>query len=127
MKRFLKLLLRPFWRRTASLRRQISTKIDQRMTHLITITVQEHVLGATLPRFEVIFDSLKRIEGSLNEARSLSESVAADTNLVLDSVVREVARMQMQIEAMHEALDDARDQARLAIVGADELEQMRAG
>jgi hypothetical protein len=135
MKALLKAIARPFWRGLAPLRQRIATKFDQHLTHLVTVVVHEHVVASTLPRLDEARSSLGRIETSVNTGRSISENVAADTNLLLDSLVREMGRLQMQIEALHDALEDARQEERLGLVsenGDDQpigeiRERMRAG
>jgi hypothetical protein len=127
MKALLKAIVRPFWNLLRPLRRRIATRFDQHLTHLVTVALQEHVLGSTLPRFDLMAENLRQVETTVKIGRSVSENMAADTNILLDSVVRELARLQMQVEALHDALDELRGNEGLALVVGEQVERMKAG
>jgi hypothetical protein len=130
MEPLIKAILRPFWRLAQPLRRRLTVRFDQHLTHLVTVALREHVQGSMLPRLDHARDALERIETSVTASRSISENVAADTNLLLDSLVREIGRLQMQIEALHGSLGEIRGHAGLALISEAEDEpvgHMKAG
>jgi hypothetical protein len=98
MKRVLKTLVRPLWRISAPARRPIIRKFDQHMMQLLQPLARpvEHRPGAP-----------------------------ADLELVLNSVVRELCRLQVQVEVLQQQIDDlqssvrdgARAESRLSVMG----------
>jgi hypothetical protein len=105
MKRLLKRVLKAVWRKTAILRGPITRKLDQHINGLMTQSIQ-----AQLP------PALSRIEHAVNV-------MAFDTNLVLNSVVREVARLQMQVEVLQQLIQDcAPAQGGLSLVGQPDID-----
>ena len=102
MKRKLKQALGILWRKSATVRGPILRKIDRRADALITQAVKEQLVPVT-----------NRLDHSA--------SLAYETNLMLNSLVREVARLQMQIEVLQNVLDDATaEQSGLSIVADGE-------
>jgi hypothetical protein len=69
---------------------------------------------------ELLPPILDRIDGMNWALHVKVDALSSDVSLVLDSVVRELARLQMQVEALEEALREARsDRGGLALVDAD--------
>jgi hypothetical protein len=51
--------------------------------------------------------TLARLETSIENANRSAGLLVTDIDLMLSSVVREMARLQMQVDAMQELLEDA--------------------
>jgi hypothetical protein len=116
MKRFLKSVLKSLWAWTAPVRCPLMHKVDHHLARLVAETV-----GPYTTRLE---GPIERIEASVNVGRHVVEHQNADANLLLDGLVREIARLQMQIEALRESIEAAEAQRSLSIVGE---ENRRAG
>jgi hypothetical protein len=130
MKVLLKAIFRPLWRLAQPLRQRVMARFDQLLTQRLVEAMCEFVQGPILPRLDLSREMLQRIESSVAAGRAVSENVATDTNLLLDSLVREIGRLQMQIEALHDDLDELRGDQGLALVtGPDEesVEDRKAG
>lgn len=101
MKSTIKSLVRPLWRLAAPIRRPIVRKFDQHMIRL--------------------FDHLPRAVEAPPAWPAPVVEPPADLELLLNSVVRELARLQMQVEVLQEKIDDLqasdRGGARLSVVG----------
>ncbi len=141
MIKLLKTILRPFWRMTAPLRRPLVRKVDNHLIRLISLAshemivhachhaalegsriasceaIGEHALPPILPRLDEMRGTLGRIEESVNIGRHIAHEHASDTNLLLDSLVREVTRLQMQIELMRRTVVHSEEIGELGIVG----------
>ena len=95
MKRLLKKMVRPFWRMSAPVRRPLIRKFDHHMMQLLR--------PLTPP----------------------PPAAPADLDLTLNSVVRELARLQVQVEILQQQIEDlqssdrdgARPESRLSVVG----------
>jgi hypothetical protein len=107
MKRLIKRAVKPFWRMTAPLRRPIMRKINSRIHTIVATSIKTEVL----PTIEAALASsarvLERLEGSIGSANHTAQSMACDMDLMLGSVIREVARLQAQVDAMDEAFGRA--------------------
>jgi|SRR5579885_1917529 hypothetical protein len=99
MKRLFKRMARPLWRMTGPVRRPLLRKFDDHMMQLL------RPLAPLQPM--------------------MPPAAPADLHLVLNSVVRELARLQMQVEALQQQIDElqssdrdgARSESRLSLVG----------
>lgn len=112
-------LLKPFWRLSGPVRRPLAHKFDGRI-HKIVDQSLAVALATPNVRLEAICSALGRIEESVNIGRHTVEHQNSDANLLLDGMIREVARLQMQIEALREAVDDASSHGTLGVVADDE-------
>lgn len=83
MKRLLKQMARPFWRMSAPVRRPLIRKFDHHMMQLL------HPL-ATMPAPIAL----------------PPPAASADLDLVLNSVVRELGRLQVQVKALQQPIDE---------------------
>ena len=101
MKRKLKAMARKLWGATGPIRRPIARRMDARLG----VIVEEAIERRTTSRLVAAAEALERIERHVHVARVTAENQAADTNLLLDSLVREVARLQLQVDELREALD----------------------
>jgi hypothetical protein len=89
MKRLLKRMLKALWHKTAPLRRPIMNRVDQR----INVIFQKHIetnLTSSLQRYETAHNCLMY-----------------EVNLVLNSVVREQARLQMEVETIQQMIEES--------------------
>jgi hypothetical protein len=100
MKRLIKRALKPIWRATAPIRRPIIRKIDAKIAASIRAEV--------LPTIEASLASsarvLDRLEASVGAANHTAQTMACDMDLMLGSVIREVARLQAQVDAIDEVV-----------------------
>jgi hypothetical protein len=95
MKHLLKKMVRPLWRISAPVRRPLIRKFDQHMAQLLRPLSPPPAPVPPPP----------------------PPAAPADLDLVLNSVVRELARLQVQVEVLQQQIDDLqssnRDGARL--------------
>ena len=77
-------------------------------------------LGYIASRFDATSAGLERIETSVNVGRHVVEHQHAEANLLLDGLVREVARLQMQIESLRESIDEFGTGRSLTVVGDED-------
>ncbi len=93
MKRVLKRLGQAGWKLTGPLRRPVVRKVHQGFTQVLQVAVTEPLHAR-----------INGIEAGLNLARHEVSVQGEETNLNLDSLVRELARLQLQVEALQTAL-----------------------
>lgn len=109
MKRFLKTVLKAMWKKTAIVRRPILRKLDAHVEHVLDQSVRTPVMEA--------------VQASTHATQVL----AFDMNLVLNSVVRELARLQLQVEALQQLAEEgALDRSQLSVVAASDEEPCQA-
>ena len=128
MKRLLKAMAKGCWRLLAPLRRPVVRKVDGHLARLVDQSIE----GRVVPRLEAIAAALGRIEGpeglrgvehAINVARCTADEHASEANLLMDSVVRELARLQMQVEVLQQVVQEgAAAGDGLSIVGEAEAE-----
>lgn len=115
VKRTLKSLAKAAWKLTAPVRRPISRKFEITVFRIVSEVVGRHLQAALPPRFDAL-------EHGLSLARHETHAQGLETNLALDSLVREVGRLQMQIEVLQQQLDDRRtgvEEEDLLLVGEE--------
>ncbi|MBX6311668.1 MAG: hypothetical protein IRY99_01900 [Isosphaeraceae bacterium] len=123
MKQMLRAVIRALWRASAPLRRPLVRKIDAKVMQAVGVAIQAEVQPIR-QQLQEIPAGLRGLELALNHARYVTDNHLSDTNLVLDSVVRELARLQRQIEILQEMVQDgAVASARLSVVGEPEAEE----
>jgi uncharacterized protein YhaN len=126
MKRRIRAILKPIWRMTQPLRQPLSARLTAHVTRGVQEPlrgVYEHleVANAALQRMEHPQGTIRTIEREIQISRAHSGALASDANLLLDSLVRELARLQRQIEALQQSVDELTDRHQgLGIVGAFE-------
>jgi len=115
MKRMLKPLARGLWRLSGPIRTPIAGRLDRRHARLM-----DAAIAGRVEAFQAVTaDALARIEHSVNVSRCTHDALAADANLLLDSVVRELGRLQMQVEVLQQIVDDAGIAPRLLPMGGE--------
>jgi hypothetical protein len=107
MKRMIKQGLKPFWKLTSPIRTPISNRLDARMQARIDQAVRTHMLPMVQASLDGTASTLARLETSIENANRSAGLLVTDIDLMLSSVVREMARLQMQVDAMQELLEDA--------------------
>ena len=107
MKRLIKRAIKPFWRMTAPLRRPIVRKIDAKVHAIVANSIRMEVLPTIEASLASSTRVLERLEGSIGAANHTAHTMACDMDLMLGSVIREVARLQAQVDAMDEAFGRA--------------------
>jgi hypothetical protein len=107
MRRLLRTMAYPILILTGPIRRRAGRRIDHLVRMAVWDVLQPHLaeIGASLNRIESTSARVSGVEQSINIARCNADAAAADTNLVLDSVVRELARLQMQVDDLREAIE----------------------
>jgi hypothetical protein len=120
MARFRKAL----WRAAAPVRRPIQNKVEKYLNRLATQVINDHLPGVinhlqgNVSQFQgniaALQGSLSGLEGSISGLQAsiggLQGSIngtAYDSNLVLNSLVREIARLQMQVEILQQYAEEA--------------------
>ena len=133
MKRLIKRAIRPFWKMTESIRRPLARQFDSRMNHMIAVAIQARMMPTIQAALDSSARSLERLESSLDGANQSAQVLACDMDLMLGSVVREVARLQSQVDAMQDLVEHAvsRGRSGLSLLeqGDDEpaVERARVG
>jgi hypothetical protein len=110
MKSALKRSLRPLGRRLKSLIRPLIRKIDGRFTGLVEATVLPLVVAELELRVrpaleattEVVRENIDRTEDVVQFLRRSAQ----ENTLLLDSLVRELVRVQMQLETLQQIVAD---------------------
>ena len=98
MKRMIKKLLRAVWNRTSFLRRPILGRFANHLVALETRVAREAVLPPILDR----------IDGMNQGFHHKLDDFAHETNLLLDGLIREIARLQSRIETLEASIDESR-------------------
>jgi hypothetical protein len=94
----------------APIRRPIARKWTDQITESVAAVVREDVQ----PR-------LAQVELGISHARTEVGTYRNETNLVLDSLVRELSRLQDQVEMLqHLVIESAERRERLLMVGREE-------
>jgi hypothetical protein len=88
MKRLIKKMLKAMWQKTAFLRRPIVRRLDHKLDAILQQVIEKN-LATTLQRFE-----------------TTNNCLIYEVNLVLNSVVRELARLQMEVETLQQMVED---------------------
>jgi hypothetical protein len=114
MKRQLKALLKPFWRMTGVLRRPLSARISAQVARGVEGPlrgVYEHleVANSKLAQLEHADGPIRAIEREIQISRAQAMATANDANLLFDCVVREMARLQRQVEVLQHSIDELLD------------------
>ena len=136
MNTIVKILLRPFWKLSGPIRRPLVQKFDDRIARIVAPIIVDAVSGhrqavhfqVDQPDFRPIEAVLGTYGESLRMARQVAEHHAEEANLLMDSLVREMARLQIQVEALGEIIENSQAMNGLAVVGREQTaSQLRAG
>jgi hypothetical protein len=100
MRNMLKKVLRAMWRATSPIRRPLQRKFETYLAGMLGQLIEAQMPAIT------------------NRLQAAVGASAYDSNLVLNSLVREIARLQMQVEILQQYAEDAHD-ARQLQNGAD--------
>ncbi len=107
MKRFVKAILRAAWRATGPIRRPLLRK-----AHALMVQASAEALARSPLAAEIRTDAaasrdqfLPPIHRHIEQAAETARSTSADLDLVLNGMIREVARLQMQVEALQETIE----------------------
>ncbi len=96
MKRWIKAPAKAIWNATSSIRRPIRARVDRFLHASIVVPV---VQGTTGP------DRISNLELHAQAVTQRVELIQHDLNLTLNDLVREVTRLQIQLEAIQEHLE----------------------
>ncbi len=123
MKRVLKSAFLPVWRLTAAIRRPFARRFDARLTHLVAFAVEQRVLPPIRQMIESSNRSMERVENSILATRRSAETLAEDVDLALESLSREVIRLQGQVEMLQRTIEDTGLRVRngLVVVGDSDV------
>jgi hypothetical protein len=133
VKRLLKKAVRPFWRLTGPLRRPIARRLDARIQVMISLALRQEVLPAIQVSLDASTHAMARLEASIGAANHSAQTLATDMDLMLSSVIREIARLQVQVDAIEDMLAHnlAPGRSSLSLVERDEdtgpVERSRVG
>ena len=108
MKSFVKRSARSLWRALGPLHRPILRKIDGRFTRLVEETVRPIVVSELERRIHPALDAtmtavcehIRKNEAAVDYLRR----TAQENTLLLDSLVRELVRVQMRLEALDQRM-----------------------
>ncbi len=107
MKGLIKRALKPFWRMTGPIRRPLVRKIDAKLHHMVAASIRTEILPTVEASLKSSARVLERLEASVASANHTAHTMACDMDLMLGSVIREVARLQAQVDAIDEAFGHA--------------------
>ncbi|MEO6809806.1 MAG: hypothetical protein ABI353_11900 [Isosphaeraceae bacterium] len=135
MKRVLKAVLKAFWRLTAPVRRPVSIRLARWQQQILAASLREEVIPhlvvvrSMLDRIEQERGHLQAIEHAINASRCLADARAEEANLALDSHVRELSRLQRQVEELRQCVEDGTSlRDRLGLVGeSSDVNERMAG
>lgn len=110
MNRVLRGFLKALWRVTTPLRLPLARKFDAHIDTILTRTIRAHVspaLGApVLGAVELVHQAVTvthhAVHATHQDVQHTARLQAGDVNLVLNSLIREVARLQMQVEILQQ-------------------------
>lgn len=101
MKRLFKSVAMAGWRMTGPVRRPLARKCDGAMRGIVSEVVDRVISTRLRAHLDgEVFPRLDGIRHGIEVARHEAGALAVESNLTLDSVVRELGRLQMQIEAL---------------------------
>lgn len=121
-----KALLRPIWRLSGPVRRPLTRKFDAHLQRIVDLSIA-NALAANTQKWDATAAALGRIEESVNVGRHVVEHQNSDANLLLDGMIREVARLQRQIESLRDAIEEAQSHGTLAVVRDNDEAERLAG
>ena len=131
MRRIIVWICRPFWRVTSPFRRAILSRFDNRVTALVSGTVNARMMPQIIEALAVCLHRLERIEATLGRVDQASTNMAQEVDLVLNGLSREIFRLQAQVEILQRTLneDTLAIEGRLSIVAdsGEVPERFRAG
>ena len=107
VKRLIIRAVRPFWKMSAVIRRPIARRLDSRLNHMIAVAIRSQLLPTIQESLDSSSRTLERVERSVGAASRSAEVMAADIDLMLESVVREVSRLQVQVESLQDLVEHA--------------------
>ncbi len=104
MKRLIKRLLKPIWRMTAPIRRPVVRKLDAKIHAMVANSIRVEILPTVEASLGASARVLERLEASVLSANRTAQTMACDMDLMLSSVIREVARLQAQVDAIDDVV-----------------------
>ena len=111
MKRLLKAILRRGWRVTGPIRRPLLRK-----AHALMVRAGADALAGSPLAAQIRADAaaandrvLPAIHRHLDATAEAARSTTADLDLLLNGMVRELARLQMQVQALQETIEAVAD------------------
>jgi hypothetical protein len=105
VKRLIKRALRPFWRMTGPIRRPLSLRLNQKLHAMVAQAVRQEVLPPIQASLEASAHAMARLEASIGVANHAAQTLATDIDLMLGSLIREIARLQMQMDGLADSVD----------------------
>ena len=105
MKRLLKRFLKGCWRMTAPIRHPVVRRLDAKLGRLITGAIQSQVMPPVVDGLEHSRHAFWRIEHALQVAQVTAERNTTEIDLVLNGLIREIARLQHQVEALQDQVE----------------------
>ena len=105
MKRSIKRFFKGCWRMTAPVRRPIVRRIDAKLERLVTGAIHARVMPPVVDGLNHTHHALWRIEHGMNLAKAAAERNATEIDLVLNSLIHEIARLQHEVEALQDQVE----------------------
>ena len=104
MKRLVKRAVMPIWRLTAPLRRPLMRRLDSRLNRMISASIEANLMPTIQHSLASTTHAIERLERSLDSSSHSAQAMAGDVDLMLGSVVREIARIQIRLDALQDVL-----------------------
>ncbi len=96
MKRWIKSIAKKLWGAAGPIRRPIARRVDDRLQHHLAMAMRA-----------TIAEPLGGVRHELNVVQHRVDLLHQEMDLLLDSNIRELARLQLQVETLRQAIDDA--------------------
>jgi hypothetical protein len=106
MKRIFALVYKGLWRLTWSVRRPLVKRFDDRISRLISDTVNARMMPTLVEALAASGHRLERIERSIAGADRAATNLAEEVDLVLNGLSREIFRLQSQLELLQRRLEE---------------------
>jgi transposase len=110
MKSMIKRMLRAAWKGLAPLRRPIARRVEARLAAFLEATVRPMVVEELERRVRPPLDATTSVVreniGRTEDVVQFLRRSAQEDTMLLDSLVRELTRVQIQIEALRQIVDD---------------------
>ncbi len=121
LKRLVKVAVKPFWKLSSPVRRPIARKLDARLNHMVAVALQTQLMPQLRGSLDASEQSLGRLEASIGHANHSAQALATEMDLMVGSLIREVARLQAQVDTLQDLVEHAVSSGRgLTVVSDDE-------
>lgn len=130
MKRLIKRAAKGAWNLTGPLRRPIMRRVDAKLQRVISNAVvsSRDATGVSPESLRHHIDATERafehLQYSLGALHHKTDQASTEIDIVLNTLVREIARLQQQVDALHDAVDAATSNRAIGLAVVADSEPM---